>query len=104
MGQPVGDGLSTSRSLEFGDLNLLPGQLSAGEQAAAIPPDFGVSPSQEQSVVPALEIGFEVAHVSARCRKNITRRGASIPGLVGVPEACLATIGAIAGGFLERGK
>jgi hypothetical protein len=63
-----------------------------------------VSRAQKQSGVLALKVGFVVAYVSARCRKNITRRGASIPGLVAVFEACLATIGAIAGGFLKRGK
>jgi len=52
----------------------------------------------------ALFVGFEVAHVSARGRENITRRGASIPGLVAVLEACLATVGAVAGGSLKRGK
>ena len=59
----------TPRSLEIGDLIiLLSGQLPPGEQAAAIPPDFPVSPSQEQSVLPALLVGLEVAYVSARCR------------------------------------
>jgi hypothetical protein len=98
--------LPTSRSLEFGDLILLPGQLPAGEQAAAIPPGFTLSRAQEHSGIPALKVGFVVAYVSARCREiKFTRRpGASIPGLVAVLETCLATIGAIAGGFLKRGK
>jgi hypothetical protein len=87
------------RSLEFGDLILLP-----GAKAGAIPPDFIVSPAQKQSVFPALGVGLEVADVSACRRENITGRGASVPGLVAVLEARLATIGAIAGGFLKRGK
>jgi hypothetical protein len=51
-------------------------------------------------------VGFVVAYVSARCRKVkfTPRTGASIPGLVAVFEACLATVGATAGGFLKRGK
>jgi hypothetical protein len=98
--------LPTSRSLEFGNLNLLPGQLPPGEQAAAIPPGFNGSCAQEPSGFLALKVGFVVAYVSARYRetKFTPARGASIPGLVAVFEACLATIGAIAGGSLNRGK
>ena len=83
---------------------LLPGQLPPGVQAAAIPPDAIAVPANKQSVFRALLVGFEVAHVSARCRENVTRRGASIPGLVAVLEACLATIVAIAAGSLELRK
>src|SRR4051794_30904391 len=96
--------LPASRSLEFGDLIFLSGQLASGLQAAAIPAGFDQSPGQKQSVLHALEIGFEVASVSAGCRKSVARQGASIPRLVAVFEACLATIGAVAGGFLERGN
>jgi hypothetical protein len=54
---------------------------------------------------PRTLVGFEIAYVSARCRQiKTTPQGASIPGLVAVVEACLATIGAIAGGFLKRRK
>ena len=83
---------------------LLPGQLPPAEQAGAIPPDGIAVPADKQSVFRALGVGFEVAYVSAGCRENITGRGASIPGLVAVFEACLAAIGAVAGGFLKRGK
>jgi hypothetical protein len=89
----------TSCPLEFGDLEFI-----AGGQAGAIPPDGGAVPANEQSVFRALFVGFEVAHVSARGREKVTGRGASIPGLVAVLEAGLATIGAIAAGSLELGK
>jgi len=91
--------LPPSWSLEFGDLIFL-----AGSQAATIPPDLIVSPAHKQPVVPALIVGFEVAHVSARGRENVGRPGASIPGGVAVLEACLAAIGAITGGSLKLGK
>ena len=89
----------TSWPLEFGDPVLI-----AGGQTAAVPPDFIVPPAHKQSVVPALIVGFEVAHVSARRRKNVAGRGASIPGGVAVFEARLATVGAIAAGSLKLGK
>ena len=87
-------------------MKLLPGELSPGEQAGAIPPGFNGSRAQERSGFLALKVGFVVGYVSARCReiKFTPRRGASIPGLVAVLETCLATIGATAGGFLKRGK
>ena len=96
--------MPTSRSLEFGDLILLPGQLPPGEQAGAIPPDGIAVPANKQSVFRALFVGFEVAHVSARGGESVTSRGASIPRLVPVLEACLATVGAIAAGSLKLGK
>jgi hypothetical protein len=85
---------------------LLPGQLSPGEQAAAIPPSIILSPAHKHGGVPALKVGFVVASVSARCRetKFSPRNGASIPRLVAILETCCATIGATAGGFLKRGK
>jgi len=88
----------TSCSLEFGDLEFI-----SGSEAAAIPPDGIAVPADKQPVFRALVVGFEVAHVSARGREKITGRGASIPGLVAVLEACLATIGAIAAGSLKLG-
>jgi hypothetical protein len=93
-------GLSlTSWSLEFGDLEFI-----AGGQAAAIPPDRIAVPANKQSVFRALFVGFEVVHVSARGRENVSGRGASIPRLVAVLEACLATTGAIAAGSLKLGQ
>src|SRR6202011_947392 len=49
---------------------LLPGQLSACEQAAAIPPGVTVSPTQKLNGVLAFKIGFEVASVSACYRET----------------------------------
>jgi hypothetical protein len=89
----------TSCSLEFGDLEFI-----AGGQAAAIPPDGIAVPANKQSVFRALFVSFEVAHVSARGRESVTSRGAPIPGLVAVLEACLATVGATAARSLKLGK
>ena len=84
---------------------LLRGQLARSVQAAAIPPHFSWSPGNEHSGLPAVLIGFEVGWVSACRRQDKTPgRGASVPGLVAVLEARLATIGAIAAGSLELGK
>src|SRR3981081_247873 len=83
----------TSCSLEVGDPEFIAGA-PAGMAAH----------SHKPSVVHALFVGFEVACVSARGRESVTSRGASIPGLIAVLEACLATVGAIAAGSLKLGK
>jgi hypothetical protein len=63
------DSSALPASLEFGDLLLLlPGKLPRSVQAAAIPPDFILSPGQKHSGLPALLVGFVVASVSACCR------------------------------------
>ena len=69
--QPAdGIDLATSRSLEFGDLLLLPGQLPCGEQAAAMPTGFSLYPAQKRLGVHALRVGFVGECVSARCRES----------------------------------
>ena len=97
--------LSAFGPAEFCDiLRLFSGKLTSREKAAAIPPDFIWPRRQKQSGLPAFLVGLVVAHVSACRRENIGGCGASVPGLVAVFEAGLATIGAIGRGPFKRGN